>query len=698
MSASGEIQALIAQLDRQRQAYLDTFRQVRELLQDGNQVRLGALDEGKLDSVEQNAPDSLTFSEPQLTARLSSVYSPGGGNAFDSSAASRYTGDESDDEQDTALYVQDTLRPESYDHEGLREHLLTQNWDYYGNKILDSVINEPSVMCQRTLFPTGLTFALDGSHLTHCQVFDVAADGSPLEVDVSKDEAVTSKAMAVWHAIKDLNQPSKQRKAVGRISIIREPSPILFGALHYTHSTAFDMDEIFCHLVQPDSSSAHMNRIFEADTQLKPGRIAITRCSSVVALALQGSTIKKIRNPLRRAQSTHGYVYDPWAPYQVLNLQCYPDWRATTTTHDSTKHYVNGVEAFMVTLLGELEDAQRRFESIYRRIRRLVTPPLDFMFDSDIRDKLLFEDGNYTYSRRYFWAYQTMGIMIDSIKAMINAYEDNFTDEVWSGHHRTLWPMIDQNSHRSNYYQKKMAALKPKFEAQMRNLKKLIFEYEARRREVTSLRDQLFSGTSVLESRKSVEQAEITVQQGHNIKLLTLVSIFFLPLTFVTSIFGMSNMPQEHHYTVFAIVTITVCVPFFVLVGSLNTTQGMQFWRIKTKKLMSNIGKTFRRHFKRDRDRSYDDDDGSSLDNRMPMRRTISNQEAAMRLRRSGRNRIAGISINEYDDDGDDTENEGRSKPERPRTRVPTKEPTNIVEMLQHEARSRKQAGYSTEV
>jgi hypothetical protein len=43
-------------------------------------------------------------------------------------------------------------------------------------------------------------------------------------------------------------------------------------------------------------------------------------------------------------------------------------------------------------------------------------------------------------------------------------------------------------------------------------------------------------------------------RQGHNIKLLTLVSIFFLPLTFVTSVFGMTNMPTERHYWMFGIV------------------------------------------------------------------------------------------------------------------------------------------------
>lgn len=60
------------------------------------------------------------------------------------------------------------------------------------------------------------------------------------------------------------------------------------------------------------------------------------------------------------------------------------------------------------------------------------------------------------------------------------------------------------------------------------------------------------------------------------------MSIFFLPLTFVTSVFGMTNMPTERHYWMFGIVTATVCVPFFVLIGSLNTTRGMQFWRSRT--------------------------------------------------------------------------------------------------------------------
>jgi len=43
-------------------------------------------------------------------------------------------------------------------------------------------------------------------------------------------------------------------------------------------------------------------------------------------------------------------------------------------SHDSTKHYVNGPEAFLTTILAEFKDAQKRFGEIYNKITKLVTP------------------------------------------------------------------------------------------------------------------------------------------------------------------------------------------------------------------------------------------------------------------------------------------------------------------------------------
>jgi hypothetical protein len=172
--------------------------------------------------------------------------------------------------------------------------------------------------------------------------------------------------------------------------------------------------------------------------------------------------------------------------------------------HDSSKHYVNGVEAFMTTLLGEYRDAKRRFESITDVISKRVRPPLEFMFSAEIRDKLLFEDGDFSMAKRYFWAHQTLGIMNESIKSMVDAYEDEFTDDVWEGKHKTVWPLLDELSPRNKNYKKKMAALKKEFEAVIRSMKALMTENNERRREINGLREDLFTGTSIQESRKSV--------------------------------------------------------------------------------------------------------------------------------------------------------------------------------------------------
>lgn len=48
-------------------------------------------------------------------------------------------------------------------------------------------------------------------------------------------------------------------------------------------------------------------------------------------------------------------------------------------------------------------------------------------------------------------------------------------------------------------------------------------------------------------------------------------------------------MPTEHQFKWFGIVMATVCIPFFLLIGSLNTTSGMEFWRTKWHLLLTSI-------------------------------------------------------------------------------------------------------------
>ena len=109
---------------------------------------------------------------------------------------------------------------------------------------------------------------------------------------------------------------------------------------------------------------------------------------------------------------------------------------------------------------------------------------------------------------------------------MINTYRDTFTDDVWSGHHKILWPGKEDVSARYGHWRRRMVGLRKDFDQAIGELEKILESNQREQKDIKSMRDQLFSGTSVLESRKSVQQTAITVQQGHNIKLLTLVRPF----------------------------------------------------------------------------------------------------------------------------------------------------------------------------
>lgn len=56
------------------------------------------------------------------------------------------------------------------------------------------------------------------------------------------------------------------------------------------------------------------------------------------------------------------------------------------------------------------------------------------------------------------------------------------------------------------------------------------------------------------------------------------------PLTFVTSVFGMTNMPAEPaNFWPFGITLAAICIPFFSVIGFLSTKYGYRIWAKKTK-------------------------------------------------------------------------------------------------------------------
>ncbi|KAH7006256.1 cora-like Mg2+ transporter protein-domain-containing protein [Fusarium venenatum] len=456
--------------------------------------------------------------------------------------------------------------------------------------------------------------------------FKLSADGNGDEPssDTSdgqlENSADSVDAPTVWQTIRSVNA---NNHSVGRITIVQEPTPLILATLHLTMSKHFDMTELLTHLLSDEPNRgrtrAFMNRAYERppsqsiptslpaglstslpnvrqksfffvfkyytvvnpplepaswqrfdkrDSESRLGdHIDIAECGSVLALSLGGEPEKAPTWRLRRERPREGFVFNTFGPWQLLAIQSFPDNSHTVRGEEFTKEnnkYVNGPHAFLELLISEYRDATKRNLILHERITKLITPPPEFMFDPKLRDKLLFEDRHFTFIRRYFWSYNTLAVVNTGIKSMIAAYVDTFTDSFWAGNHPILWPHRYPDTPDGVAYRERMATVRAELDKVVQELTEVLKRNERTRKEIENLRDQLFSGSSIKESRRAIEQ-------GDNIRILTMISMIFLPLTFVTSVFGMTVFTIPATDWRFALTMILVCVPFMLLITFLQT-------------------------------------------------------------------------------------------------------------------------------
>lgn len=533
------VQEILKKLDADREAYLATLTKVHQTLAHvlaQNHPSPGPPEAGVLRDGGQHASFAAL---PTLTPSTR-VNRPGPASVLELGSykkGSILSGEESSDsDDDESFFTQDPLPSEHFSEDDLIEHFKTYDWTTYGRLVLGD-------LAHRKTAPSPL---FEKSSQINADIYEVGSDGSALLIN--RDDTIDG-AVAAWEGIRSVNHRVSRRPVVGKITTLREPSAALSAAAHLTMNKHFDMDNIFRLLTDSTPSKGYMkgclkqdhrhHRSFvftfkyhtivesereplpwqRADSDLKStwDHIPISTCASVVALSLAGPPSQTLRRKSRRKKQILGQVHDPFAPWRVLSVQCYPDWQSSVDVHEKNRHYVNGPEAFLVTLLAEYRDASKRFLELNERIVKMVTPPNDFLFNKELRDKLLFENNDYTYSRRYFWAFQALALLNDEIQAMISEYEETFTDDVWSGEHKFIWPGTAETSSRYSNFRKKLSHLRKQFEKEIEQLQHVLELNEREQKDIKSLRDQLFSGTSVLESREAVNQARISVMQGYNI-------------------------------------------------------------------------------------------------------------------------------------------------------------------------------------
>lgn len=166
----------------------------------------------------------------------------------------------------------------------------------------------------------------------------------------------------------------------------------------------------------------------------------------------------------------------------------------------------------------------------------------DTLADLEAHDSLLFDDDTFSRSRKYFWAINYLAELDISIAENIVQLE-RFTGFGYV-HRVDSWPLIER----------------------LGQLNDLRSKLKAQRDEAIALRDGLFSASGVMESRAST-------RLGENVKLLTFVSIFFLPLSFCMSVWSINNTIFSMRALI--ITVILVGIGTYLVVFNLNNFVGL---------------------------------------------------------------------------------------------------------------------------
>ena len=165
-------------------------------------------------------------------------------------------------------------------------------------------------------------------------------------------------------------------------------------------------------------------------------------------------------------------------------------------------------------------------------------------------DNLLFDDGAFSRSRRYFWAIDCLSEFDVSISDNITQWELYKQARITPLLSSKILPDLDlvqfQNAERQYHilqnqrecFRQKLASTKALRDAVGFSFLEgvSLYLHAGRRWLMLAFFSQLFNASAVIESRAST-------RLGENVKLLAFVSIFFLPLSFCTV---SAQIPSAH--------------------------------------------------------------------------------------------------------------------------------------------------------
>ncbi|KEY74593.1 hypothetical protein S7711_05024 [Stachybotrys chartarum IBT 7711] len=202
------------------------------------------------------------------------------------------------------------------------------------------------------------------------------------------------------------------------------------------------------------------------------------------------------------------------------------------------------------------EPLWKKLDAYLKNIRKEWTMVLDYLeqqtsvdstvlFDDDARQNLLFDDGEFSNAKRYFWAIQSLRIFGDHINATLD-----------------VLPFMFQAMHEFHGWRDELGWSKDSSPAST-FLKEQIKKFEALKTRIQRARQEMDSLNSGLFSASSVSEARFSFEQNNNVRLLTLVTIVYLPISFAATIYGMDVLPDTASLASFFAVTAVLCAVTF---------------------------------------------------------------------------------------------------------------------------------------
>lgn len=152
------VQDLIKRLEEDRKAHLESINKTHELLKQ----LIGASTAG---------PSSTPFTSERSRRYTGTTLATTLDVESVQKSSTLSANDESDTDEDEALYVQDPLPSESYYEDGLKKHIREYGWTDAGKNLLQGLLDKPEILQRTTIFPTQYP-AEDRSHLSHYSIFD----------------------------------------------------------------------------------------------------------------------------------------------------------------------------------------------------------------------------------------------------------------------------------------------------------------------------------------------------------------------------------------------------------------------------------------------------------------------------------------------------------------------------------------------